>query len=430
MVVQPFKKGPDYIDPSWLSAAADRSCRNLDSFLMPEEIMLNSFRQACHGVDFVLVEGAMGLFDGLDPDMRGSSAEVARRLGTPIILVVNTARMTSSIAAMVSGYQRFEPDTNIAGVILNSVSGSRHESKLLAALERYCGIPAVGVIPRDTSLNMGERHLGLVPFREAEQSSSIIERICQKVEGCLNLDGILSIARSAAACSVAQTGDSTGKPGTVRMGVMLDRAFHFYYPENLEALCHAGAELVFINSLNDRHLPDIQGLYIGGGFPELFAEELEANSGLRHDIAEAVEGGLPVYAECGGLMYLCRGIKWLDQWHEMVGAIPAEVEMYQRPQGHGYVELETTDVNPLFPAGLRLRGHEFHHSRLVGLSRGKFAYRVRRGRGIDGEVDGVAHHNLLASFTHLHALGVPQWAEAFVSLSETRSRGELAAASS
>lgn len=412
--VQPFKKGPDYIDPSWLTGAAGRSCRNLDLFLMSEETLLASFQQACQGADLALIEGAMGLYDGLDSGW-GSTAQVARLLNTPVILVVNSARMTGSIAAMVTGYQCFQPDINIAGVILNNVSGSRHERKLKTAVERYCGIPVVGSIPRDPDLHVDERHLGLIPFRESRQLESVLERICRKLEPHLDLDSLLAIAGSFEFDFTLDTTSLKSRTGQARIGVMLDSVFNFYYPENLEALALAGAELVYVNSLQDR-LPEIDGLYIGGGFPEFFLESLEANHGLRQDIADAVEGGLPVYAECAGLMYLCQGIWWQDQYHKMVGVIPAEVEITHRPQGHGYVVAEVTTENPLFPVGLTLRGHEFHHSKLVKSSGLKFAYRMRRGHGIDGKVDGVIYKNVFAAYTHLHALGVPQWAGAFVSL--------------
>jgi len=414
--VQPFKKGPDYIDPSWLTAAAKRNCRNIDPFLIAEETWLTSFRRACQGADLALVEGAMGLYDALDSGGLGSTAYVARLLHAPVILVVNTARMTRSIAAMIIGYQRFEPETNIAGVILNNVSGSRHERKLRTAVEQYCGIPVLGSIPRDHNLSIAERHLGIIPYREAQDSTAVIDRICHCLEGHLNLNGILAIARSATGSYIADVETLTKKAAVVRVGVMLDRVFTFYYPENLEALTQAGADLVFIDSLQNQQLPDIDGLYIGGGFPELFLAELEANSSLRQDIAQAIEDGLPVYAECAGLMYLCRGIRWHGQWYEMVGVIPAEVEICQQPQGHGYVVVEVTGDNPLFPIGLTLRGHEFHHSILSQLTGLKFAYRVQRGQGINGKVDAIVYKNVFAAYTHLHALGVPQWAEAFVSL--------------
>lgn len=418
--VQPFKKGPDYIDPSWLTAAAKRNCRNIDPFLIAEETWLTSFRRACQGADLALIEGAMGLYDALDSGGLGSTAYVARLLHTPVILIVNTARMTRSIAAMIIGYQRFEPETDIAGVILNNVSGSRHERKLRTAVEQYCGIPVLGSIPRDHNLSIAERHLGIIPYREAQDSTAVIDRICHFLEGHLNLNSILATARSASGGYLAEVETPAKKATAVRVGVMLDRVFTFYYPENLEALTQAGADLVFIDSLQNQQLPDIDGLYIGGGFPELFLAELEANSSLRQDIAQAIEDGLPVYAECAGLMYLCRGIRWHGQWYEMVGVIPSEVEICQEPQGHGYVEVEVTGDNPLFPIGLTLRGHEFHHSILSQLTSLKFAYRMRRGQGINGKVDAIVYKNVFAAYTHLHALGVPQWAEAFVSLASQR----------
>jgi len=341
---------------------------------------------------------------------------MARLLKTPVILVVNTARMTRSVAAMVMGYQKFEPETDIAGVVLNNVSGSRHEHKLRTAIEHYCGIPVLGSIPRDNTLYIPQRHLGIVPCREAKDTTPIIDRICHRIEEHFDLPGILTIARRARSSNTADEVTQTEKAAVVKIGIMLDRVFTFYYPENLEALTQAGADLVFIDSLRDQRLPDIDGLYLGGGFPELFLEELEANRSLRGDIAQAIEDGLPVYAECAGLMYLCRGIRWHDKWHEMVGVIHGEVEICQKPQGHGYVEVEVTGQNPLFPIGLILRGHEFHHSRLAQSTGLKFAYGMQRGQGIDGKVDAIVYKNVLAAYTHLHASGVPQWAGAFVSV--------------
>ena len=425
LVVQPFKKGPDYIDPSWLTAAAGRNCRNIDSFLVAEETWLASFSRACQGADIALVEGAMGLYDSPDPGGEGSTAHVARLLKAPVILVINTARMTRSAAAMVMGYQKFEPETDVAGVILNNVSGSRHEHKLRSAIEQYCGIPVLGGIPKDHNFDIVQRHLGIVPYRENQDSTLVTDRIYQCLKDHLDIEGVLAVARRARCSKTANVGAPAVKPAVVRIGVMLDRVFTFYYPENLEALTQAGAELVFIDSLNDRQLPDIDGLYLGGGFPELFLEQLEANRSLRSSIAQAIEDGLPVYAECAGLMYLCQGIRWHDKWHEMVGVIQSEVEICQRPQGHGYVEVEVTAENPLFPTGLTMRGHEFHHSRLCQSTGLKFAYGMRRGHGINGRADGVTYKNVLAAYTHLHALGVPQWAGAFVSLALRERRRQL-----
>jgi cobyrinic acid a,c-diamide synthase len=417
LAVQPFKKGPDYIDPSWLTAAAGRACRNLDAVLMPEETLVASFRRACRGANIAVIEGAMGLYDGFDSGERGSTARVSGLLGSPIIMVVNTARMTQSVAALLSGYQHFQPGVNIAGVILNNVAGSRHEQKLAAAVRQHCGIPVLGSVPRDDSLFITERHLGLVPYRETGKNS-IIDRIQQRLEGRLDLDGILNIARTAAVPSTTIIPAPVKKRAAVKIGVIFDKVFTFYYPENLEALEQAGAGLVYIDSLHDREPPDIDGLYIGGGFPEMFLPELEANTSLRHRIARLIEDYLPVYAECAGLMYLCRSIKWRDRTSEMVGLIPAEVEIHPRPQAHGYAEVEVTGKNPLFPIGRRFWGHEFHHSALVASGDFQFAYRLRRGKGIEHGRDGIVYKNVLAVYTHLHALGVPDWAEALVGLAK------------
>jgi cobyrinic acid a,c-diamide synthase len=416
LLIQPFKKGPDYIDPSWLTIAAGRSCRNLDLFLIPKEKLTQTFEQACEETDLAIVEGAMGLYDGLDT--QETTAEIARLLNIPIILVVNTSRMTSSIAAMVMGYQHFQPETNIAGVLLNYVSGSRHESKLRNAVEKYCKIPVVGSIPRDANFHIAERHLGLIPSRESDEADQSVKRIGEKLKSYLDVEQILSISKrfkmpSPSPIPVKEKGRKEGFQ--VKIGVIFDQVFNFYYPENLEGLRQWGADPVFINSLQDR-LPQVDALYVGGGFPEFFLEKLEKNKELRRDLWKATDQGLPVYAECAGLMYLSQKIHWQGRSYEMVGAIPAEVQVSEKPEGHGYVIAEVMDENPLFPIGLTIQGHEFHHSN-VSIKKGvKFAYQIRRGHGIDGQRDGVLYKNIFAAYTHLHALGTPSWAEAFVSL--------------
>jgi cobyrinic acid a,c-diamide synthase len=423
--VQPFKKGPDYIDPSWLTVATGRSCRNLDLFLIPEDRLLHSFHRSCEGVNLAIVEGAMGLYDGLDS--YGTTAEIACLLNLPILLVVNTSRMTTSIAAMVKGYQLFQTDIKIAGVILNYVSGRRHEEKLRGAVEQHCGIPVVGSIPRDPDLLIAERHLGLIPSRETSKAMSLVERIGKKLEPYLDLEGILTIAkefrppRPVPFQSGERNEEREDQPIKTKIGVMRDRAFNFYYPENLEALKKEGAQLIFINSFMDR-LPEVDGLYFGGGFPEFFLEDLEKNRELREDIARAIEEGLPVYAECAGLMYLCRSIHWQGRSYEMVGIIPAEVQLSEKPEGHGYVIVEVIGENPFFPIGLTLRGHEFHHSSLSSLRGLPFAYQVKRGQGIHHQQDGIVYKNLFASYVHLHALGTPEWAHGFVSLASKEKR--------
>lgn len=423
--IQPFKKGPDFIDPSWLTIAAGRSCRNLDLFLVPKEKLIQTFEQACEKADLAIVEGAMGLYDGLDT--QGTTAEIARLLNIPVVLVVNTSRMTSSIAAMVKGYQLFQTDIKIAGVILNYVSGSRHENKLRNAVEKYCKIPVVGSIPGDTNLYIAERHLGLIPSWESDEADQLVKRIGEKLESYLDMEQILSISNrfkmpSPSPIPIKERGQE--KNLQVKIGVIFDQVFNFYYPENLEGLRQRGAELVFINSLQDR-LPQVDGLYIGGGFPEFFLEKLEKNKELRQELWKAIEQGLPVYAECAGLMYLSQKIHWQGRSYEMVGAIPAEIQISEEPEGHGYVMAEIVVENPLFPAGLTIRGHEFHHSKVSIKNGVKFGYKIKRGHGIDGKRDGVLYKNMFAAYTHLHALGTPCWAEAFVSLAakEEKFRG-------
>ncbi len=415
LTVQPFKKGPDYIDPSWLSAASGRPCRNLDAFLMEEGVLLESFTRAAAEADVVLVEGNMGLYDGIDRDGKGSSAHLARLLKIPILLVVDTARMSRSVAAVIAGFQAFEPDTPIAGIILNNVSGLRHRAKVIDAVGRYCKIPVLGTIPRDADLGITERHLGLTPFNENASGASLVEPISEAMGRYLDINAILRMAGGTEKTNrPIQKQQKTQKEAAVRIGVIFDRVFNFYYPENFEALRSQGAELIFIDSLKDQTLPGIDALYIGGGFPELFLKELAANRGLMKNIARSIEDGLPVYAECAGLMYLSKGISSGGRLFPMAGAIPSAVEIGKKPEGHGYVEAEVVRENPLFSKGATLRGHEFHHSRLLDTAALTCAYRIKRGKGINGTVDGIVYKNLFASYTHLHALGTPEWAEALV----------------
>ncbi len=416
LAVQPFKKGPDFIDPSWLTAAAGRTCRNLDLFLMGEEGVFNAFARGARGADLALVEGAMGLYDGADLEGSGSTANLARLLNAPVLLVLDASRMTRTAAALVQGLQRFEPDVRIAGVILNHVSGTRHEKLLKDALRQYCGLAVLGALPRDQACTIPERHLGLVPRRENEALFPALTAIRDAVEAHVDIDAVIAIARGAPPIPSSHMQDTALRVPSVRIAVAFDQAFSFYYPENLESLRAAGAELVFLNTLEDAHLPPVDALYIGGGFPEVFLNELESNASLRAEVRAAIDDGLPVYAECGGLMYLARQIMWNGRCAEMVGALPCDVELSAKPQGHGYVAVEVIRQNPWFAYGTQLRGHEFHHSRLINLGEVAFAYRVSRGSGVDGTRDGLIHKNVFASYMHLHAASAPQWADRMVDM--------------
>lgn len=422
LVVQPYKKGPDYIDPSWLTEAAGMPCRSLDPFFHEKpEALLRAFLRSAHKADLSIIEGNHGLFDSFDETGSGSTAAVARALDAPILLVVNTTRIGRSVAAIVYGCQAFESGTNIAGIVLNNVAHSRHEARMRHAIEYHCQVPVLGAIPRDEKLTIPDRHLGLVPRSEQETPLLAIAACKQSVERHLDMDAILEIARSASsapALAIKETSEPILRSPGTKVGVLRDRAFTFYYPENLEALEEEGVELVFIDALCEAKLPAIDALYIGGGFPEMFMDELSANVALRMQIRDAIERDLPVYAECGGLMYLSRRIVWGQRAADMVGALPCEVEMISKPQGHGYVTARVERENPFFPPGTVLRGHEFHNSRIVvGPHNGNkgfplpTAYSLLRGVGLGDRCDGILYRNVLASYTHLHKGGAPGWAK-------------------
>jgi cobyrinic acid a,c-diamide synthase len=416
LVVQPFKKGPDFIDPSWLTVVAGRRCRNLDRFLMDEATLSASFVRATADADIGIVEGAMGLFDGVDVEGSGSTAEIARVLEAPVILVVNATRMTRSAAAVVLGCQMLDPRLRLAGVIFNNVARQRHRDLLTASVRRYCRLPVLGAIPKRRDYEVPDRHLGLVPAVEDRSLHRAIDAWAADAVNHLDIDTILDIARAAPPLPAPPPPaweTVTGEKPVI--GVVRDRAFSFYYPENLEALEQAGARLAYLSAL-DGTLPDVDGLYIGGGFPEVFAAELEANASLRHAIREGVAAGLPVYAECGGLMYLGQKLAWKGKTYAMTGALPFKVDLDERPRGHGYMIVEVTGDNPFFTAGSTFRGHEFHHSRVHNLNTREAALvlRVHKGYGIDGEHDGIVYRNAYAAYSHIHALSVPEWAPNFV----------------
>jgi len=441
--VQPFKKGPDYIDPMWLTLAAGRACRNLDPHLAGlDEIEAAFLRHAGHA-DASLVEGNLGLHDGMAADGSDSNAALACRLGLPVVLVLDARGTSRGIAPLVLGYQAFEPRLRIAGVILNRVGGARHEGRLREALERYTDVPVLGAIGEDPRLAILERHLGLVPGNEAQDAAGIVETLADAIAASVDLDALLDATapragepsalqaagapaapatpaptaeRASPAAAAAASGSGRGHDAPVRIGIARDEAFGFYYIDDLEALRAAGAELVPFDTLRDAALPAVDGLFIGGGFPEELAARLAANQAIRSELRERIEAGLPVYAECGGLMYLARSIRWHGERHDMVGAIPADVVMHDRAVGRGYVRLEETDAFP-WPGGplATVRGHEFHHSGLENAAPGlRYAYRVVRGHGIDGSRDGIVHRNVLASYAHLRSVGGNRWPQRFV----------------
>lgn len=417
LVVQPFKKGPDYIDPLWLGQAAGRPCVNLDFYTMASDEISDVFAQTMQGVDIGLIEGNKGLYDGLDLDGSNSNAALAAQVDAPVVLVLDTQGMTRGVAPLILGYQQFDPNIRIGGVILNKVGGVRHEAKLRQVIEHYTGVPVLGAVQWHPDMHISERHLGLVPSNELARSREQIARMVRRVVDQVDLEVLLALAATAPVVeSPCQTATPPPIEGgeKVRIAYARDEVFGFYYTDDLAALRRAGAELVPFSPLHDGGLPEADALLIGGGFPETHLEQLAANTAIAGQIKDFIERGGPAYAECGGLMYLSRRLTWQGRQGKMVGIIPADVVMHDRPQGRGYVRLMETAEHP-WPGGDEVAAHEFHYSALENLApEVDFAYRILRGQGIDGAHDGVRYRNLLASYTHLRDTRHNHWAGRFV----------------
>lgn len=426
-----FKKGPDYIDAAWLSCAASAPCYNLDTYLMGEEGVLRSFEARTVGTDFALVEGNRGLFDGVDAEGQHSSAALAKLLGLSVFLVVDCTKSTRTVAALLKGCQVLDEDGTIRGVVLNQVSTPRHESIVRTSIERYCDLPVLGAIPRAREIEIHERHLGLFPAQEHGAVPETIDLLGRRIAAHVDLDSIWEVAERH--CAERPVGGpandevrqlpSAGVPpfSGLRIGVVRDKAFHFYYPENIEALKERGAEVVEVEASRDPVLPKVDALYIGGGFPETQARELAENQSFKRSLHEAVESGLPVYAECGGAIYLGKGLEWQGQLYPLVNVFPIVYRFHPKPQGHGYTLLRVERENPLFPKGIRLKGHEFHYAGMHAWEEEavRFACRVERGYGFDGSREGLCYKNAYATFSHLHALGESHWADSFLKRAAT-----------
>ena len=420
LVVQSFKKGPDYIDPYWLAQATRRDCYNLDFYTMERDEILSLISEKSKDSDITLIEGNKGLYDGLDLDGSNSNAALATLTQTPVVLVLNARGMTRGIAPLILGYQAFDKNVSIKGVILNRLGGSRHESKLRNVIEHYTDVEVVGAIHNDQRFDIEERHLGLVPGHEDPFCEHKIGLLANAVNEQVNLDAILNIAGQA---EKLNTNDASieiradNQPKDIRLGLIRCSAFGFYYPDDLQALQDAGAELIEIDPCHQTVLPEVDALFIGGGFPETHMYELEANKGLRTAIKSAIDDGLPAYAECGGLMYLARSIEWNDDKCNMVGCIDAEIIMESRPQGRGYVQLQETE-HSLWPNASEkvINAHEFHYSRFKTVDKNvQFAFHVKRGTGINGKADGYVYKNLMANYSHQRNTRNNPWTERFIS---------------
>jgi cobyrinic acid a,c-diamide synthase len=442
--VAPFKKGPDYIDAGWLALAASRPCYNLDTFLIDAPIICQSYQRHTHSADVAVIEGNRGLYDCINTEGRTSTAELAKLLDLPVLLCLDVTKTTRTMAAVVAGCASFDPALRIAGVVLNHVAGSRHERIVRDSITQHCRIPVVGAVPKLRQPIFAERHMGLVPTYEHQWAQDAVGAIAELAEKYVDLSAVADLAQfrlheratgypvrmgpaDDGAAEVVTEPATSARADRPRIGVLRDSAFQFYYPENLEALVHAGADLAVTSPLFEDNLPEVDALYIGGGFPETHAARLAKNVTYREQIKRLADEGLPIYAECGGLMYLGQELVLEEGTFPMAGVLPISFGFSKRPQGHGYTIVLVDRANPFYAIGQTLRGHEFHYSSILkptGDSHST-AFKMERGSGLLDGRDALCLHNVLATYTHIHALGTPQWAPALVAKAREYRQGRL-----
>jgi cobyrinic acid a,c-diamide synthase len=425
--VIPFKKGPDYIDAGWLSRAARRPCYNLDPYLMSKKVICKSFAFRTKNADISLIEGNRGLFDGVDKTGSSSTAELAKWLNAPVVLVLDCTKMTRTAAALVLGCQLLDPELHIEGIILNNLAGVRHETIVRQSIEYHTGISIIGTLPRMKTDPIPMRHLGITPWKEHPQADKALDKLGQIVSKSVDTNALIRIANQSEEWKFTNLESEELFPVTnyvfssqmPLLGVFRDKAFQFYYPENLEALEKAGAKLIFMDSLQDTGLSELDALYIGGGFPETQAIQLSANKALRANLYQAIDRGLPVYAECGGLMYLGKQLIWQGHKYPMIGIIGWDFVIGEKPIGHGYSTLKVISQNPFYDLGTILQGHEFHYSKPILVDKkkaGKLSCRVIRGHGFDGQSEGIVFKNIFGTYTHIHALERYEWAARMIKI--------------
>jgi cobyrinic acid a,c-diamide synthase len=414
--VVPFKKGPDYIDAGWLQLAAGNPCYNLDPFLMDPEVIRNSYALQSEAADMAIVEGNRGLFDGVNVEGAYSTAELADQLKMPVLLTIDCTKTTRTVAALVLGCQKLDPRVRISGVVLNRLGTERHEAIVRQSVEHYTGIPVVGAIPRSRTDFFPQRHLGVTPFQEHESADQVTSQLADMAVKYIDLTAVEMIMEEIDTSSQPARPASVVTVKKVRIGILKDAAFQFYYPENLKALNDEGAELVEINAMTAGSLPEIDALYIGGGFPETGARRLSENGSFRDSVKLAAESGLPIYAECGGLIYLGESILLDDKEYPLAGVFPVRFGLQRKPQAHGYTELSVDGNNPFYEKGEKIRGHEFRYSEILSWdgAAAELAFEMQRGVGFKEGRDGLVKKNVLALYTHIHSLSTPQWAASLV----------------
>ncbi|HOV78675.1 MAG TPA: cobyrinate a,c-diamide synthase [Bacillota bacterium] len=416
--VQPYKAGPDYIDPGYHFAATGRTSRNLDCWMMSEDTVREVFLRASYDADISVIEGVMGLYDGVGSTALGSTAHVARVLEIPVLLVLDARSMARSAAAVVLGYIKMDPAIRIAGVILNKVGSFRHYEILRKAVEEVCNVPVLGYVRRQEAVELPERHLGLLPAAEKAELDEHIEAMTAAFEEGVNIEKIVELARSAENCREPEDKVFPDKKllRRARIGVFRDRAFHFYYQDSIDLLEMMGGEIVECSPLNSTQLPaDLQGIYAGGGFPEMFLNELSLNGPFRNDVKRAASDGMPVYAECGGLMYLSSFIcDFEGREYPAAGVLPGRCKMGKRRAGLGYVTARSLCDSIICNRGDLLRGHEFHYSVFESDAELTYAYQLSRWGERNSKYEGAVLGNIHASYVHLHFAGCPDSAGKFI----------------
>lgn len=428
--VQTFKVGPDFLDPSYLALASGRPCYNLDGWMSGRDYVKTLFARTTRDADVAVIEGVMGLFDGADATtLSGSTAEIAIWLDAPVLLVVSAQGAARSVAATVCGFVHFEQGIRIGGVVANHCGSAGH-AELLADALRAAGLPSlVGALTDGALPSLPSRHLGLVTANDHVLTNGTLRRFAQALEQQASLDAIMRLAKSGPALPEFRANIEERPVATVRVAVARDEAFHFYYPDNLQALEAAGAELVYFSPLRDARLPeDCAGVYIGGGYPEVHGAELGSNQSMSESIRMFADAGHPVYAECGGLMYLSQGIETQDgNRHELVGLLPVWTRMLKRRKALGYVEATPLRDSLFATRGAVLRGHEFHYSELLspGVKDQQWvpAYTTRRRRNAEDAMEGFHRGNVLASYVHVHFASQPGAASRFVQICQESMHG-------
>ncbi|KUO49747.1 MAG: cobyrinic acid a,c-diamide synthase [Desulfitibacter sp. BRH_c19] len=414
--VQPFKVGPDYIDTGLHYHAAGLKSHNLDSWMGSEEVVKSIFIKNAQEAELAIIEGVMGLFDGAKGErLKGSSAHVALTLGVPVVLVVNVKGMARSCVALVKGYKEYVQGLNLKGVILNNAGSAYYKTVLTAALQEELGVKVLGCLSRNNKITMPERHLGLLPAEENSELNYAINLMADLVEQEVDIDGLLEIAKNAGPMEFKWTGQKLYK--NVTIGVAKDQAFTFYYQDSLDYLQELGAKLVYFSPLKDSSIPDVDGLYIGGGFPEIFIKELSENQAMINSLHNADKRSLPIFAECGGFMYLTKKVVDFEgnSWPG-VGLIPAQVKMTNRLAALGYVKATALKKSIFAEVGDEVKGHEFHYSAMSGIGEGDSAFSLVGGKGADLRRDGYAKENLMASYVHLHLRSNPKIALNFINI--------------